>query len=442
MFEKISETLERTFKRLRDRGKISEQDLDKALREIRLCLLEADVNFKVVKDFVNSVKKRAIEEEVLESLTPGQHVVKIVKEEMIKLLGEKPTPLEIKGKIPVPIMLVGLQGSGKTTTAGKLSLMLKKKGRRPALVSTDVRRPAAIEQLEKIAKDIDVPYVGEKGEKSATKMAKDAIVKAQILGCDVLIVDTAGRLQIEEELMEELSLLKDELKPSEILFVVDAMGGQEMLNVALGFDKYLDFTGIVLTKLDGDARGGVALSTVAVTKKPIKFVGIGESLDAFSPFYPDRIASRILGMGDVLSLIEKVQKSYDEKRVKELEEKFRKSTFTLDDFKTQIGMIKKMGSLESILELIPGFSKFKDKVGDFSYQEKELKKIEAIINSMTKEERLKPQIIDASRKRRIARGSGTTVQDVNRLLKNFKETKKIMKKMSKNRRAFRSLFPF
>jgi len=426
MFEGLTEKLQATFKRLRGKGKLTEADVNEAMREVRVALLEADVNFKVVKEFVNKVKERAVGQEVLESLTPGQHVIKIVHEEMISLMGGSESKLKIASKPPTVIMLVGLQGSGKTTHAAKLANMLKKQGKRPLLVACDIYRPAAIKQLQVLGEQINVPVFAE-GQISPVKIAEDSLEWARKNGNDVLIIDTAGRLHINEELMAELSAIKDKVSPHEILLVVDAMTGQDAVNVAEAFNNQLELDGVILSKLDGDTRGGAALSVKAVTGCPIKFAGVGEKVDALEVFHPDRMASRILGMGDVLTLIEKAQQSIDEKKAKELEEKLRKQELNLEDFLEQIKQIRNMGPISSLLEMIPGIG---NQLKNVHVDEKEFTKMEAIILSMTPEERRKPMIIKDSRKRRIAKGSGTTVQDVGRLLKQYEQTKKMMKQLS------------
>lgn len=428
MFENLSERLENTFKRLRGRGKLTQQDVEKGLREVRLALLEADVNFRVVKDFINRVKERALGAEVMESLTPAQQLIKIVHEELIKTLGEKAIPLDLSGPKPIPILLVGLQGSGKTTSAAKLARFLKKKGRRPFLVPADVYRPAAIEQLKTLARQIDVPcYEPKEGEKPVD-IVKAALAEAKAKGYDIAIIDTAGRLHIDDQMMAEVEEIKKAVAPREVLLVADAMTGQDAVNIAKSFHERVGLTGVILTKVEGDARGGAALSIRAVTGCPLKFLGTGEKLDALEVFHPDRMASRILGMGDVLSLIEKAQEALDLKKAKELHEKLKKEAFTLEDLREQIRQMKRLGSLEQILKLIPGIG---SKLKDIPFDEKEIVKMEAIINSMTPQERRNPKIINASRKRRIAKGSGTTIQDVNRLLKSYEEMKKLFKRVRK-----------
>ncbi|BCS81575.1 signal recognition particle protein [Anaerocellum diazotrophicum] len=428
MFSSLSEKLQDVFKKLRGKGKLTEKDIKEAMKEVKLALLEADVNYKVVKDFINTVTQKAVGEEVLESLTPAQQVIKIVYDEMVNLLGGSDTKLTFSPSGFSIYMMVGLQGSGKTTTAGKLAGLLKKQGKNPLLVACDIYRPAAIKQLEVVAQKAGVKCFANYNSKDAVKIAKEGIEFAKASRCDVTIVDTAGRLHINQELMDELVAIKNAIKPTEILLVLDAMTGQDAVNVAAAFNEQLGIDGIIMTKLDGDTRGGAALSVKAITGKPIKFAGIGEKMEDLEVFHPDRMASRILGMGDILTLIEKAQEAIDQKKAEELEKKLRSMQFTLEDFLDQLRQIKKMGPLSQIISMIPGV-KLKGDV-DFDAGEKELKKIEAIINSMTKEERQDPSIINSSRKRRIAMGSGTTVQDVNRLLKQFEDMKRMMKQFS------------
>lgn len=430
MFDTLSDKLGETFKKLRGRGKLSEANIKEGLREIRLALLEADVNYKVVKDFVAIIKERAVGQEVMKSLTPGQQVVKIVHEELTAMMGGKFQQLELGGRPPWIIMVAGLQGSGKTTTCGKLALYLKGQGRKPLLVPADVYRPAAITQLTRLGEQVGVPVFPSSTDMNPVDIAVQAKGRAGEFGSDTLLLDTAGRLHIDETLMEELKSIKAQVVPNEILFVADAMTGQEAVNVASSFNEWLDLTGVVLTKMEGDARGGAALSIKSVIQKPLKFVGVGEKLDALEPFHPDRVASRILGMGDVLSLIEKAQATIDEEKAMDLAKKIRKDEFTLEDFQQQISQIKKMGSIESILGMIPGLGKLKQ-LKNARPDDGEMKKIEAIINSMTRRERRDHTILNASRRRRIARGSGTKVSDVNALIKNFIQTKKMMKKFTK-----------
>ncbi|MCX5814033.1 MAG: signal recognition particle protein [Proteobacteria bacterium] len=430
MFEKLQERLEVTFKKMRGYGKLTEENIKDSLREVRVALLEADVNYKVAKDFLERVKEKALGGEVLTSITPGQLFIRIVHEELCELLGKVNKPLDVSGSPPVAIMLAGLQGSGKTTTAGKLAIFLKKKGRKPLLVPSDVYRPAAIDQLMKIGSQIGVTTFPSKGMTDPVQICVDAKGYAMKNGFDTMIVDTAGRLHIDEGMLEELIKQKKFLNPRETILVLDAMTGQDAVNIAKTFNEKLDIDGVVLTKLDGDTRGGAAISIKAVIGKPIRFIGTGEKLDALEPFHPERMASRILGMGDVVSLVEKAQEVFDEKKAKEFEKKLRKDEFTLEDFRDQIKQMKKLGSLESIMGMFPGFSKFKGAI-DFSEAEKDIKKVEAIISSMTPKERLYPNVIDGSRRVRISKGSGTKVQDVNELLKKYTETKKMIKKLTK-----------
>jgi len=430
MFERLQERLEETFKKLRGYGKLTEDNIKDSLREVRVALLEADVNYKVAKDLLEKIKEKALGKEVLTSITPGQQFVKIVYDELCELLGKTNVPLNISGSSPVSILLAGLQGSGKTTTAGKLALFLRKKGRKPLLVPSDVYRPAAIDQLKKIGSQINIPTFSVDTMKDPVTICLEAKAFAAKNGFDTIIVDTAGRLHINEEMIEELVNQKKILNPKETLLVIDAMTGQDAVSIARTFHERLGIDGIILTKLDGDTRGGAALSIRAVTGRPIKLVGIGEKLDAIEPFHPERMASRILGMGDVLSLVEKAQEVFDEKKALELEKKIRKDEFTLEDFREQIKQMKKLGSLESIISMFAGLNKLKGAI-NFAEAEKDIKKMEAIINSMTKKERLYPHIIDGSRRLRISKGSGTKVQDVNELLRKYAEAKKMIKKFSK-----------
>ena len=430
MFDSLSDKLSEAFRKLKGRGKLSEQNIKDGLREVRLALLEADVNYKVVKNLVETIRARSVGQEVMGSLTPGQQVVKIVYEELTAVMGGSFKQLDFSGRPPWVIMLVGLQGSGKTTTAGKLALYLKGQGRSPLLVPADVYRPAAIVQLTRLAEQVGTPVFPSTTHMDPVDIAQRATASAGERGCDTVLLDTAGRLHIDEALMGELKGIKAQVNPNEILFVADAMTGQEAVNVASTFNEWLDLTGVVLTKMEGDARGGAALSIKAVVDKPLKFVGVGEKLDALEPFHPDRVASRILGMGDVLSLIEKAQENFDEEQALDLARKIKKNEFTLADFHQQIRQIKKMGSLESILGMIPGLGKLKQ-LKNARPDDSELKKVEAIIDSMTREERGNHTILNASRRRRIAKGSGTSVADVNALIKNFVQTKKMMKKFSK-----------
>ena len=425
MFESLTEKLNRALKNLTGRGKLTAENIADALKEVRLALLEADVNYKIVKKLIEDIRQRAVGTEVLESLTPGQQVIKIVNEELTRLMGEARQELVLTGKTPFTLMLVGLQGSGKTTTAGKLAQHLRTRGRTPYLVPADVYRPAAIEQLKKLGSQLGVPVYQDDNNLKPEEICLDALSKAGGVGADVLIVDTAGRLHIDDALMAELARIKERIEPTEILLVADAMTGQDAVNMAQHFNELLDISGVILTKMEGDARGGAALSIKAVTGKPIKFIGVGEKLDAIEPFFPDRMASRILGMGDMLSLIEKAQEEFDQKEAAELEKKIKKRDFDLEDFQAQLKQMKKLGSLEQIMGMLPGMGQLKQ-LKKIKPNEKELVKIEAIINSMTKEERRNHKIINGSRRKRIAQGSGTRIQDVNRLLKNFVQTKKMM----------------
>ena len=441
IFESLSDRLQATFKKLRGHGKLTEDDVNEAMREVRMALLEADVNFKVVKQFIKTVKERAIGQDILETLTPAQVVIKIVDEELTKLMGGTQSRLNISPKPPTVIMMVGLQGAGKTTSAGKLGLALKKQGKRPLLVAADIYRPAAITQLQVLGKQLDIPVFSMEQGTDAVTIAKSSIGYSQSHACDVVIIDTAGRLQIDEKLMQELRDIKAEVHPHEILLVVDAMTGQESVNVAQAFNDALGLDGVVMTKLDGDARGGAALSVKAVTGVPIKFIGLGEKLEPLEPFHPDRMASRILGMGDVLSLVEKAQATFDMEEAKKMEKKLRKDEFTLDDFLAQMQQVKKLGSLDNILGLIPGMGGLKKQLAgqDIDLDGKEMRQIEAIIKSMTPKERANITIINGSRRKRIAMGSGTRVQDVNKLLKQFGEMKKMMKKMKKMQKGKKGL---
>ena len=429
MFERLTEKLNKTFKNLRGHGRLSEKHIDEALKEVRLALLEADVNYRVVKHFVEGIRQRAVGHEVLESLTPAQQVIKIINDELTRLMGEDVQELHLSGRTPYVLMLVGLQGSGKTTTAAKLGLHLRKRGRNPYLVPADVSRPAAIEQLQKLGQQVEIPVHPADRRSKPEEICQDALSQAGGAGSDVLILDTAGRLHIDEDLMAELVRIKEKVDPTEILFVADAMTGQDAVNVAKQFDQLLNLSGIILTKMEGDARGGAALSIKAVTKKPIKFIGVGEKLDALEPFFPDRAASRILGMGDVLSLIEKAQAEFDEKEAVVLEQRLKKREFDLEDFQKQLKQLKKLGSMEQILGMLPGLGQLKQ-LRKLKPDERELVKIEAIINSMTRQEKRNHKIINGSRRKRIAGGSGTKIQDVNRLLKNFVQTKKMMERMT------------
>jgi signal recognition particle subunit SRP54 len=426
MFEILTEKLSEVFRRLGSRGKLTEKDIDEALRQVRLALLEADVNFKVVKEFTARVRERSLGAQVLESLTPAQQIVKIVNEELVRILGEGESRLEASARSPSVIMLAGLQGSGKTTTAAKLALNLKHAGHKPLLVAADNRRPAAIEQLVTLGGQIDIPVYHESVKSKSRDVCAHSLKKARELGANWVIADTAGRMHIDEELMAELAEVKKELKPAEVLLVVDAMTGQDAVRMADEFNSRLGLTGLILTKMDGDARGGAALSIRWVSGVPIKFMGVGEKVGDFEPFYPDRLASRILGMGDMLSFIEKAEKNFDEKRVKELEKKVKDASFDLEDFLGQLGEIQKMGPVAQLMEMLPGASKLARGMPD-GMQEKQLKKVEAMIRSMTPGERQNPNLIDGSRRRRIARGSGVTTTDVNQLLNQFRQMQKLMK---------------
>ncbi len=433
IFESLSEKLQETFKRLKGHGKLTVDDVDEAMRDVKMALLEADVNFKVVKDFVKKVKERAVGQDVLETLTPAQAVIKIVNEELTALMGGSLSRLNMASKPPTIIMMVGLQGAGKTTSSGKLGLMLKKQGKRPLLVAADIYRPAAVKQLQVLGEKLKLPVFSMPPGTDAVTIAKNSVEYSVGHLNDVIIIDTAGRLAIDEKLMQELRDIKTAVSPHEILLTVDAMTGQEAVNVASAFNDALALTGTVLTKLDGDARGGAALSIKAVTDCPIKFVGLGEKLEPLTPFYPDRMAGRILGMGDVLTLVEKAQANFDLAEAQKLEKKLKKDEFTLDDFLNQMQQVKKLGSLDQILSLIPGMGGLKKKLDDanIDLDGKEMRQIEAIIKSMTPQERADITIINGSRRKRIAAGSGTKVQDVNKLLKQFGEMKKMMKKMKK-----------
>ena len=430
MFESLTEKLNKTFKKLKGHGKLSEKNIQDALKEVRLALLEADVNYKVVKKLIEDIRRRAVGHEVLDSLSPGQQVVKIVKDVLTTLMGETRHDLILSGRTPFALMLVGLQGSGKTTTAGKLARYLRKQGRHPYLVPADIYRPAAIEQLQKLGAQLGVPVYSTDKTLKPENICLDAMSKSGGAGADTLIIDTAGRLHIDDELMSELVRIKDKINPTEILLIADAMTGQDAVNVAKHFNQLLSISGVILTKMEGDARGGAALSIKAVTDKPIKFIGVGEKLDALEPFFPDRMASRILDMGDMFSLIEKAQAEFDEKEALELEKKLKKREFDLEDFQKQLRQIQKLGSLEQILGMLPGMGQLKQ-LKKLKPDEKELIKIDAIVNSMTKAERRNHKIINGSRRKRISRGSGTKVQDVNRLLKNFAQMKKMMEQFTK-----------
>lgn len=432
MFESLSDKLDLVFKKLRGHGVMTEENIKDALREVRLVLLEADVNFKVVKGFVDRVRERAVGSQVLQSLAPGQQVIKIVHDELVELMGGgEDNSLDLAAKPPVAIMLVGLQGSGKTTSCGKLARHLKAQRRRPLLVPADVYRPAAIEQLKTLGAQLSLEVFDSRPDQDPVEICREALRYAELSGLDTVILDTAGRLQIDETLMDELVRIKAAVDPREILLVADAMTGQEAVNVASGFDQRLDLTGVILTKLDGDAKGGAALSIKAVTGKPVKFVGLGEKLDALDVFHADRLVSRILGMGDVLTLIEKAQSAIDVKEAEKLQHKLKKNQYDLEDFRNQLQQMKKMGSLESIMGLIPGMGKMMKQMEGAQPSEKELKRIEAIIDSMTRDERANPSIINGSRRLRISKGSGTTVQEVNQLLKRFTEALKLVRHLQK-----------
>lgn len=429
-FEGLADRLQNTIQRIRGKGKVTEDDVNEMMREVRLALLEADVNFKVVKDFVKRVKERAIGQEVMKSLTPGQQVIKVVQEELTELMGGSQSKIAVSNRPPTVVMMVGLQGAGKTTTTGKLSNLLRKKyNRKPLLVAADIYRPAAIKQIETLGKQLNLPVFSLGDQVSPVEIAKQAIEKAKEEHHDYVLIDTAGRLHIDETLMDELKQIKELAKPDEIFLVVDAMTGQDAVNVAQSFNEQLGLTGTILTKLDGDTRGGAALSIKAVTNIPIKFVGMGEKLDQLEDFHPERMASRILGMGDVLTLIEKAQANVDQEKAKELEEKMRTMSFTFDDFLDQLAQVRKMGPLDDLIGMLPGANKIKG-LKDLKVDEKQIKHVEAIIQSMTKKEKVNPEIINASRKKRIAKGSGRTVQEVNRLLKQFEDMKKMFKQMS------------
>ena len=437
MLEQLSQNLEGIFKKLRGQGKLSEDNISDAMREVRRALLEADVNYKVVRTFINSVKEKALGSEVLRSITPGQQIVKIIHEELIVLLGEKTVDLELSGN-PAIILLVGLQGSGKTTTSAKLARNLRKSGRQPLLVACDVYRPAAITQLQVLGKQLDIPVFADEANQDVVQIAQAAIRESVRYPANVVIVDTAGRLHVDADMMDEVKRLQQALKPAETLFVADAMTGQDAVNAAGTFAETVDLTGVILTKLDGDARGGAALSVREVTGKPIKYIGVGEHLDKLETFHPDRMAGRILGMGDIVSLVEKAQQDIDVDEAAKLEDKMLKNTFDLEDFKQQLKQLKSMGPIGDLMSMIPGAKGIKD----VDIDEKRLTRIEAIINSMTLVERHRPQILDGSRRKRIARGSGTKVQDVNQLIKQFQSMRKMMKKFGKmNKRQLMKNLP-
>ncbi len=443
-FEGLADRLQSTMQKIRGKGKVNEADVKEMMREVRLALLEADVNFKVVKDFVKRVSERAVGQEVLKSLTPGQQVIKVVKEELTVLMGGEQSKIAVATKPPTVIMMVGLQGAGKTTTTGKLANLLRKKyNRKPLLVAADIYRPAAIKQLQTLGKQLDMPVFSLGDQVSPVEIAKQAIAQAKEEHHDYVLIDTAGRLHVDEKLMDELKDIKELTKPDEIFLVVDAMTGQDAVNVAQSFNEQLGLTGVVLTKLDGDTRGGAALSIRSVTNTPIKFVGMGEKLDALEVFHPERMASRILGMGDVLTLIEKAQANVDEEKAKELEKKLRSATFTFDDFLDQLGQVRNMGPLDDLLKMLPGANKIKG-LDNIQVDEKQIGHVEAIIRSMTKQEKEQPEIINASRRKRIAKGSGRTIQEVNRLLKQFEDMKKMMKQMTNMQKGKKKglKFPF
>lgn len=444
-FENLSEKLQNTFKKLKGKGVLTEADINEAMREVKLALLEADVNFKVVKEFVAQVKEKAMGAEVLESLTPGQQVIKIVNDQLVELMGGTNSKLTYSPSGFTVLMMVGLQGTGKTTTCGKLAAYLKKNGKKPMLAACDIYRPAAIDQLEVVGRTVDVPVYTDRENRVAEDIALKARQEAERKGFDVLIVDTAGRLQIDEELMEELVRVKKAIKPHEILLVVDALTGQDAVNAAEGFNNKLGIDGIVMTKMDGDSRGGAALSAKKVTGKPVKFIGMGEKFDALEPFHPERMASRILGMGDMLSLIEKAQESYDEEKAAKLEKKIRKNEFTLEDFLDQMGEVQKMGGIGKMLEMLPGMNSKSVSDDEIEKSEKEFRQMEAIICSMTLEERRNPSLLNASRRKRIAAGSGQPVSKINSLIKKYEDAKKLMKQFSnpnfmKKNKRFKGLF--
>lgn len=439
MLESLSDKFRKILKNVRGQGSLSESNVQEALKEVRLALLEADVNFTVVKDFIASVKEKAMGKDVLESLSPGQQFTKIVHEELTSLLGGEDSALELSGK-PAVVMLVGLQGSGKTTTTAKLAMHLKSKGRNPYIVPADLFRLAAVLQLKKLAAEIKVDCFDSENMKNPPEICREALRIAGLKGYDIVLVDTAGRLHVDDALMKELKTLKEILRPSEILFVADSMTGQDAVNTAKGFNDSVGITGVVLTKFDGDARGGAALSMRMTTGRPIKFIGTGEKVDCFEVFHPSRLAGRILDMGDVLTLIERAQSTFDEKQARELQQKLKKDTFTLEDFKNQLQQIKKLGSIESILSMVPGFSALKQ-AKDVKIDEKDLSRVEAIINSMTMKERHDPSCLNASRRQRIAKGSGTKVSDVNKLINQYSDMRKMMKKLkSSGPRGLKGLF--
>ncbi len=430
MFDALQDKLGDVFKRLANRGRLSEANVDEAMKEVRLALLEADVNFKVAREFVKRVRERSVGRDVLESLSPGQQVVKIVNEELTRILGGGEAKLEQAPRPPTVVMLVGLQGSGKTTTIAKLAAHLRKRGQQSLMVASDLRRPAAVEQLVALGKQLDIPVYEEGASSTPLKVAQNGLKKARDLGYQWMLLDTGGRLHIDDALMAELEEVKKKIDPVETVLVVDSMTGQDAVQAAQEFNARIGLTGLILTKLDGDARGGAALSIVEATGVPIKFVGVGEKTDALEPFYPDRMASRILGMGDVLTLIEKAQENFDEQQAKVIQEKMRKSAFTLDDFLQQLQQLKKMGPLSSVMEMVPGLSKLTKQMPGANLDDGRLQRTEAIIQSMTAQEKNRPDLIDGSRRRRIAKGSGTTPQDVNQLLNQFRQSQKLMKQLA------------
>ncbi|MBF0378659.1 MAG: signal recognition particle protein [Desulfamplus sp.] len=441
MFDNLSDKLNSVFKKLKGHGVLTEKNIEEGLKQVRLALLEADVNYKVAKNVIADIKERALGQDVMDSLTPGQQIIKIVYDEFTQMMGSTHEGFAFEKGSSASLMLVGLQGSGKTTTAGKLALFLRKNGRKPYLVPVDVYRPAAIDQLQKLGTQLDVPVFPSTTNMLPIDICSEAVKSATIKGCDTLIFDTAGRLHIDDELMSELEAIKKRIKPSEILLVADAMTGQDAVNIAQSFDSRLDLDGVILTKMDGDARGGAALSIKAVTGKPLKFIGVGEKTTALEPFHPDRMASRILGMGDTLSFIEKAQAAVDIKKAEELEKKLKKNQFTLEDFMEQIGSVRKMGSLKDLIGMLPGVNK--KQLNDMNIDDKEFVRIEAIIRSMTPGERRDHNIIKGSRKKRIALGSGTTVQDVNKLLKSYTQTMKVVKQFNKGGlRSLKNMLPF
>ena len=437
IFEGLSDKLQGALSKLKSKGKLTENFVKDARREVKVALLEADVNFKVVKDFIKKVQERCVGQEVMQSLTPAQHVIKIVNEELTTLMGDVQSKVVISPKPPTVIMMVGLQGAGKTTTSGKLGSYFKKQGKRPLLVACDVYRPAAIKQLQVVGEKLEIPVFNMGDKESPINIAKAGLSHAIKNNNDLVIIDTAGRLHIDENLMDELKSIKSEVKPHEILLVVDSMTGQDAVNVAESFNEALGVDGVILTKLDGDTRGGAALSIRAVTQKPIKFIGMGEKLDDLEPFHPDRMASRILGMGDILSLIEKAQENIDLDKARELEQKIKKQDLDFEDFLQQMEQIQNIGPLDKILGMMPGMGNIKDQLGDIDLNGKEMKRTKAIIQSMTVEERRNPNILNASRKKRIAKGSGNTVQDVNRLIKQFNEMKKMMKMFTGSQKSMK-----